>query len=294
MDDEQQVTQAPGTHFCPLTELLTQTRPTPYWRDGWRLVECCETGFVFLPNPPPYAVLTEEQAWERSAAREEERRRHDEPILSRLSAIVKGLRARFVRRNKFNVLALGALRDAPKGELRLLDLGCGEGRKGYLIAGEWSHGGGELRPYGIEISPVLARQAHEAFTEFGGHCLATSGVSGLERFPDDFFDLVLLASYLEHELRPRTLLSRCRDKLRPGGRVVINVPNFASWNRRVRGNRWCGFRYPDHVSYFTPATLRQLVEACGLEVVRQYGRDRLPTSDCMYLVAGRPSDGLRD
>jgi hypothetical protein len=75
--------------------------------------------------------------------------------------------------------------------------------------------------------------------------------------------------------------------LRPDGRLILKMPNYASVNRRVRGARWCGYRFPDHVNYFTPASLQAMVRAAGLEVVRMRAVDRLPTSDNMWLVAGR-------
>ena len=100
---------------------------------------------------------------------------------------------------------------------------------------------------------------------------------------------LLLASGRAAGAQPLALLEACRAKLVPGGRVIIKVPNFACWNRRVRGRRWCGFRYPDHVNYFTPATLTRLVEAAGLCVRSPGWRDRLPTSDNMWFVIERPA-----
>ena len=80
---------------------------------------------------------------------------------------------------------------------------------------------------------------------------------------------------------------RCAARtLRAGGRVIVKVPNYASWNRRLRGTRWCGYRWPDHVNYFTPATLAAAARAAGLEVVRMNAFDRLPISDSLYAVLG--------
>jgi hypothetical protein len=71
--------------------------------------------------------------------------------------------------------------------------------------------------------------------------------------------------------------------LAPGGVAIVKVPNYGSLNRRVTGRKWCGFRYPDHLNYFTPQTLRGLAEGCGYRV--RFGlTDRLPTSDNMYAV----------
>ena len=73
--------------------------------------------------------------------------------------------------------------------------------------------------------------------------------------------------------------------MRDGARLIVKVPNFASWNRRLRGDAWCGFRFPDHVNYFTPETLTLLLRETGFRVARFGVFDRLPTSDTMWLVA---------
>ena len=52
-------------------------------------------------------------------------------------------------------------------------------------------------------------------------------------------------------------------KLKPGGVIYVKVPNYATVNRMVRGREWCGFRFPDHLNYFEPASLKRLAEAEG-------------------------------
>ena len=79
----------------------------------------------------------------------------------------------------------------------------------------------------------------------------------------------------------------CRDRLAGDGAVVVKVPNYACLARRFRGRRWCGYRWPDHVNYFTPATLAATARAAGLRVVRMSVMDRNPVSDSLYAVLGR-------
>ena len=69
----------------------------------------------------------------------------------------------------------------------------------------------------------------------------------------------------------------------------VKVPNYACFNRTVRGDRWCGFRWPDHVNYFTPRTLREMVESAGLRIARMNFFDRHPFSDNMYAVLEKPA-----
>jgi SAM-dependent methyltransferase len=96
---------------------------------------------------------------------------------------------------------------------------------------------------------------------------------------------VVMQCYLEHEIRPRAVLSAVHGVLRPGGFLVIKVPNFASWNRSVRGQRWCGFRYPDHVNYFTPLSLKTMLLSTGFEIVQNRLFDHFPLADNLYMVS---------
>ena len=96
--------------------------------------------------------------------------------------------------------------------------------------------------------------------ERGGHVVHASALDGMKKFEDNFFDGVIMRSYLEHEAQPREVLEACYDKLKPGGGIYVKVPNFDTINRLVRGIKWCGFRFPDHLNYFGIKTLKNLAE----------------------------------
>jgi hypothetical protein len=49
------------------------------------------------------------------------------------------------------------------------------------------------------------------------------------------------------------------------------------------GPRWCGFRHPDHLNYFTPLTLGRMAAKAGFRI--SFGlTGRLPTSDNMWAL----------
>ncbi|MFM7832754.1 MAG: hypothetical protein ACKPJD_13240, partial [Planctomycetaceae bacterium] len=50
--------------LCPILGRVTRVRPTAFRSGEWQVVQCEETGFVFLANPPSYEALTSEHAWE--------------------------------------------------------------------------------------------------------------------------------------------------------------------------------------------------------------------------------------
>jgi len=70
---------------------------------------------------------------------------------------------------------------------------------------------------------------------------------------------------------------------------VIKTPNYASWNRHIRGVDWCGYHIPAHCNYFTPHTLRELLRKARLEPLVRPLLDCLPTSDSLWMVARKPA-----
>ena len=250
----------------------------------WVLRRCNTTGFVFLENPPGYEVLHDELAWQVTYQRECEARAAAEPVRYAISAGLKRMR-RALKRHKVADLTQSLMPLIKNPQIRLLDLGCGSGQ---LLGVVMDRLPPALRqrcvPYGIEISTELAHLAQQALTPFHGRCLHASALDGLAQFETEFFDLIVMSSFLEHEIQPLPLLRISAQRLRSGGYIIVKVPNYDSWNRHLRGSRWCGFRWPDHVNYFTPATLRAMAEAAGFKVTRMSLADRFPLSDSLYAV----------
>ena len=137
---------------------------------------------------------------------------------------------------------------------------------------------------GIEISRALAAKAEENLTTRNGTVINTAAIEGLARIEAATATGVLMRSFLEHEHRPAALLAQIERVLKEDGVAIIKVPNFASVNRRVMGSRWCGFRFPGHVNYFTPASLESMVKKAGLTTVSFGPFDRFPLSDNMWMV----------
>lgn len=270
---------------CPLLERVTETRALAYAPDPWDLRQCLESGFVYLANPPGYESFVEDIAWERSSRIESERRQKAEPLRYAVSTALKRFRATVLKRNKIRDLAHAELRSAQGETLNLLDVGCGQGTLlGSLIDGLPLRLQRRCVPHGVDISRELARQSQILMSARGGSCINADAISGVDTFPDGHFHLAILASFLEHELQPLALLRALRPKLASDGVVIVKVPNYDSLNRLWRGGRWCGFRWPDHVNYFTPHTLREAAARAGFRVVRMSFLDRLPISDSMYAV----------
>lgn len=269
--------------LCPLCGTDNRAQPpSPYSKAPWQIKNCAKCGFVYLENPPDYAELEENFAWEKTSAAEETRRIQERPLSKRLSRAFRHFRQRVLKRDKLTYLLF---RELPKG--KVLDVGCGGGGVMKLLPPE------RYQPHGIEISKALAAEADTLARARGGRVVQASAIDGLAQFPVDSLDAAMLSSFLEHEVQPDKLLKELRKVLRPGALVIIKVPNYASINRRVRGAKWCGFRHPDHVNYFTPRSLEQLARACGYDIARCTFGDRWPLSDNLWMVLKKTATAPR-
>jgi SAM-dependent methyltransferase len=85
--------------------------------------------------------------------------------------------------------------------------------------------------------------------------------------PNDF-DMVLMSHVLEHTLDPAAAIKAIYSLLSPGGIVLIYVPNGGGIQARYDFSKWEWMTFPDHLWYFTPATLRRLLENCNFVVDR--------------------------
>lgn len=244
-----------------------------YSRPPWAIKDCASCGFVYLDPVPCYEALHATLSWEKSRVSQNLRRAAERPVSYRVSQALRKRNRLFPRRD----VARMAEDSAPPGNV--VDIGCAEGGRAMTLAADYV-------PYGIEISAGLAAAADASFVTRGGACVHAPALEGLTRFPDGFFTAAMLRSFLEHEVRPREVLDELARTLAPGGAAIVKVPNYGSMNRRLAGRRWCGFRYPDHVNYFTPASLRRMAEGVGFAV--DFGLlGAIPTSDNMWAVLRR-------
>jgi SAM-dependent methyltransferase len=83
---------------------------------------------------------------------------------------------------------------------------------------------------------------------------------------NDFFDVVTLWDVLEHTPDPKHVLLECWRVLKPGGLLVVNYPDIDSMVSRIMGRKWV-FLLSVHLYYFTPLTIRKILEDTGFKFV---------------------------
>jgi SAM-dependent methyltransferase len=89
-----------------------------------------------------------------------------------------------------------------------------------------------------------------------------------ERFPEECelgpqsFDVVTAWAVFEHLHDPRSAFRRAADLLRPGGRLILQVPNLRSINTRYARLE----DIPRHLYFFSPRTIRRYATSSGLDL----------------------------
>lgn len=167
----------------------------------------------------------------------------------RLYRFVAPLLARFDRQR----LAMLGADGAPPG--RLLDAGAGRGR---FVAAALAAG---YDAFGIEPS---ARGAGAAAAL--GLPVRRAGIEEAD-LPAGTVDVVTLWHVLEHVDDPARALEQIARWLRPGGMLLMGVPNLSSWQARAGGERWYHLDPPRHRVHFTESGIGELLRAQGFSVV---------------------------
>jgi SAM-dependent methyltransferase len=96
--------------------------------------------------------------------------------------------------------------------------------------------------------------------------LVHGGIDDAE-VPPGSLDAATLWHVLEHVEDPGAALATITGWLRPGGMLLVGVPNLASVQARVGGARWYHLDVPRHRTHFTVGGLEALLRARGLEPV---------------------------
>lgn len=136
-------------------------------------------------------------------------------------------------------------------------LEVGVGRGNLLCALQ----GAGYEASGIDLSNAVCT-AIQARYGLSVHCNSLEAYA--ETMPAGAYDLIIMCHVLEHVGSLPLTLQAISHLLKQEGVLFIAVPNLFCWNARLPG--WTGYE-PYHLHYFSPGTLRQLLESAGFEVI---------------------------
>ena len=139
---------------------------------------------------------------------------------------------------------------------KILDIGCGSGN--YLAEVEkigWD-------VYGIDPSDVAVNVAKGRGLKniYKGDAIKLP-------FEDNFFDVISIFHVFEHVPNPQEVLNETKRVLKPGGILIIGVPNFSSLGSKIYGKYWAGLSFPLHYFFYTQKTLGKVLTRSNFDVL---------------------------
>lgn len=135
---------------------------------------------------------------------------------------------------------------------KILDVGCGDGTFLSTLSNDWSK-------RGVEPSVSGARLARERSLEV---------VCGTLETTDPYeVDLICALDVIEHVVDPHHFVESLKRYLRKDGTVLLLTGDADAFAARIAGPQWSYLRWCGHISVFSRAGLRRLLQSHGFEVV---------------------------
>ncbi len=240
---------------CPDTSPLHKFRLEPEGEDSW-VVRCLGCSLVYLnPRPSPdrigFYYPPNYQA-------------------NMLSLLAKG-ETNLIARLGFGMVRRRRTPRAKGG--RLLDIGCSNGA--YLAA---------MREEGWDVEGVEFDRDAAEYARNSRHLKVTEGAAedALRERAANSFDVVTMWHVLEHAFHPAAALKQIHRVLKPGGVLMLEVPNYASPLASLFNRYWFPMDIPRHLYQFTPTTLKTMLAKAGFERIRVKG---VPSPEAMVWSA---------
>ena len=115
---------------------------------------------------------------------------------------------------------------------------------------------------GLELSTRAARVGETHY----GLTIKQGDLSG-DHFPAESFDAVAMYHVFAHVLNPKADLKKMYKLLKPGGTLIIEVPNGSSFDVWISDHyKESVYDFPNHTYVYNATVLRKLAEGAGFDV----------------------------
>jgi SAM-dependent methyltransferase len=145
-------------------------------------------------------------------------------------------------------------------EGRALEVGCGLGHLlGWLVD--------RYQVYGTDINAWALAQAQRNVPAAHFALLSAENLGG---FQDGTFQIVIAKHVVEHLPYPDRAVAEVSRILAPHGVLILATPNLDSYMRKVKKDKWIGYKDSTHISLKPPAEWLEMLRLNGLSPKRVF------------------------
>ena len=218
---------------------LLQSRDFTVSSETFGIQECLRCGFAYTNPRPSLQELGRYYASEAYISHSDTQK----GLKNRLYHLARA----FTLRRKIS--QINRLSGSKTG--RLLDLGCGTG---YFLEAAVKAGwqGEGVEPDAGAAQQAAARSGCNVYPE-----------SQLDEYPEGRFDLITMWHVMEHVPQLKQRAAQLFRLLKPGGILVVAVPNRQSLDAEIYGSFWAAWDVPRHLNHFRPADVDRLFSTSG-------------------------------
>jgi 2-polyprenyl-3-methyl-5-hydroxy-6-metoxy-1,4-benzoquinol methylase len=156
----------------------------------------------------------------------------------------------------------------PSSVQKLLDVGCHTGQFGLAVKNKFDAEVWGVEP-NAETAKIASRNLDKVFQGYFSEELD---------LPEKYFDVISFNDVLEHIPDPWAVLQLAARKLKPGGRIVISIPNFRHIDNLLHiltekdfNYEPTGIRDKTHLRFFTKKSAPKILSGTGLKLIELKG-----------------------
>ena len=211
-------------------------------QEPFKILECKECGLLFTTPRPNKDEIGRYY-------KSEEYYSHQENKVGFIPKVYEKVKSVNLK-NKYGIATEG------KEKGKALDIGCGVGD--FLHTME-QHGWDCTGVEPSEDAKVIAKK------RIKGQLLSSEEQ---ENLPDSSFDIITMWHVLEHVDDIGWQIQQLHRLCKPGGRIIIALPNYKSYDGQYYKAEWAAYDVPRHLNHFNKETIIKILEERGLRHVK--------------------------
>jgi SAM-dependent methyltransferase len=148
---------------------------------------------------------------------------------------------------------------------RWLDVGGGNGYLCCVARAQWPR----AQCDGLDLSRGIEEAKEQGWIDHGYRGLFPDFAGDLA----GTYDAISMIQFLEHTVRPGENLRAAHTALAEGGLLFVEVPNPDFLPGRLLGRFWFQWLQPQHIHFFSIATMEKLLRECGFTPLAVHVRE---------------------